>query len=122
MNSEGRRVLCVEDDADTSEFVKFLLEKECRCEVVCASTLEECLLLCDSYRFDLFILDYWMPESSGVALCALLRLKYPETPIIFFTGEAREEFKAEAFRSGADAYLVKPDDLGKLAETVERLI
>jgi DNA-binding response OmpR family regulator len=41
---------------------------------------------------------------------------------MFFTGEARERERREAMQAGADAYLIKPNDLKKLAETVKQLL
>ena len=114
-------VLFVEDDPDTRELVAILLGLE-NYQVVLAANYDEALLLARVMRFDLYIMDNWLPGRSGVELCKKLRELDATTPIIFLSGAAYEHDKREAFASGAQAYLVKPTDNDMLIETVARLI
>lgn len=114
-------VLYVEDDADTRELMALLLQTE-GYQVVLAESCEEALLLARVMRFDLIIMDNWMPGGSGVELCQKLREFDPTTPVIFYSGAAYERDKHEALVSGAQAYLTKPTDNDILIETVARLI
>jgi DNA-binding response OmpR family regulator len=66
--------------------------------------------------------DYRLGGSDGLEVCRTLRQTDTEAPIMFFTGEARERTRQEALRAGADAYLIKPDDLKILTGTVKRLL
>jgi DNA-binding response OmpR family regulator len=59
---------------------------------------------------------------SGINLCRSIRQLHPHTPILFFTGEEREAMRQKALEASAQAYLVKPNDLNKLAATVRRLV
>jgi OmpR-family two-component system manganese-sensing response regulator len=115
-----RRVLCVDDDEDICELVTFMLSQR-GYEVVSADTPEEALRLAGRGSFGLLILDYHLPRISGVEVCRELRSRGDRTPIIFFTGEAHDREREEALEAGAQAYLVKPADIGILAETAERL-
>ena len=114
-------VLYVEDDADTRELMALLLEWE-GYQVVLATNCEEALLLTRVMRFDLVIMDNWMPGGSGIELCQKLREFDATTPVIFYSGAAYECDKREAFASGAQAYLTKPTDNDLLVETVARVI
>lgn len=114
-------VLFVEDDADTRELMAIILKSK-DYQVVLAASYEEALLLARVMRFDLFIMDNWMPGGSGIELCKKLREFDATTPIIFYSGAAYECDKREAFASGAQAYLTKPTDTETLIETVARLI
>ena len=73
-------------------------------------------------EFDLYILDYRFPHTTGVEVCKQIKEVDPHAPVMFFTGEARERVRQEALAVCADAYLVKPDDLPKVAETARRLL
>lgn len=114
-------VLYVEDDADTRELIAILLGFE-NYHVVLAGNYDEALLLARVMRFDLYIMDNWMPGGSGIDLCKKLRESDATTPIIFYSGAAYECDKREAFASGAQAYLTKPLDNDVLVETVARVI
>lgn len=114
-------VLFVEDDPDTRELMSLILKSE-DYQVVLAANYDEALLLARVLRFDLFIMDNWMPGGSGIDLCKKLREFNLTTPIIFYSGAAYECDKREAFASGAQAYLTKPTDIETLIETVANLI
>jgi DNA-binding response OmpR family regulator len=114
-------VLYVEDDADTRELMALLLETE-GYQVVLAANCEQALLLARVMRFDLVIMDNWMPGGSGVELCQKLRAFDARTPVMFYSGAAYERDKREALASGAQAYLTKPTDNDELIETVARVI
>lgn len=114
-------VLYVEDDADTRELVSLILERE-NYRVVLAENAAEALLLAQVMCFDLYLLDNWMPEGSGVELCKRLRQFDAKTPIIFYSGAAYESDKHEAFASGAQAYLTKPCDNDVLTVTIARVL
>ncbi|HZE71533.1 MAG TPA: response regulator [Pyrinomonadaceae bacterium] len=115
------QILYTEDDADTRELVAFLLTKS-NCKVTLAESNDKALLLARTNQFDLYMIDNWMPGSSGIDLCRKLRDLDPKTPILFYSGAAFERDKEQAFASGAQAYLVKPVDNEKLVEVVFHLI
>ena len=72
-------------------------------------------------QFDLYLLDTRFPEGSGLDLCKQLREFSPQTPIVFYSGNAGEPDKAKGLAAGADAYLVKPDS-DTVAATIFRLL
>jgi two-component system OmpR family response regulator len=63
-----RRVLCVDDDEDTRTMLQGLLGLV-GCEVTTVATSAETLGLLARARFDLYLLDNWLPGGSGVEIC-----------------------------------------------------
>jgi len=121
MRSSKRRVLFVEDDADTRELVRYVLTAA-NYEVQLAEDSEQGALLAQSEIFDLYMIDNWMPGASGIDLCAKLRKFDRQTPILFFSGAAHERDKREAMAAGAQGYLIKPAKIDDLLTEVARLI
>ena len=121
MAAHARRVLCVEDDEDTCTMLRGLLGL-IDCEVTTAATAAEASGLVARGRFDLYLLDNWLPGGSGVELCREIRRSDPSTPIVFYSGAGLDSEREEALAAGAQAYLVKPGDVSLLVETVRRLL
>ena len=121
MQSDRFRILCTEDDGDTRDLITFVLNRN-NCDVVTTETPFQAIELAKSTRFDLYLVDNWMPRMSGSELSEALRLFDSETPILFYSGAAYPKDKAEAYASGAQGYLVKPADNHELVAEVLRLV
>lgn len=121
MRSSRARILFVEDDADTRELVRYVLTRA-NYEVQLAENAEEGTTLARSTSFDLYLIDNWMPGSSGMELCTRLRAYDADTPILFLSGAAYEKDKREAIAAGAQGYLTKPANIDHLLAEVSRLI
>ena len=102
------RVLCIDDHEDTSEMLGLILSQE-DYEVVTAGSIEEAIELSTSSEFDLYVLDRHLPDGSGLELCEQLSKLTPGVPCIFYSGDAYDIHRTEAFAAGADAYVAKPD-------------
>ena len=117
------RILIIDDDPNCSELIDLMLQYSgTEYEITCAQTPEEGLRLAATQSFDLYLLDYRLPGVSGAEVCRTIRRMDAITPVMFFTGAAHERERREAMQAGANAYLVKPNDLKKLTETVKSLI
>jgi len=103
MQSDRFRILCTEDDGDTRDLITFVLNRN-NCDVVTTETPFQAIELAKSTRFDLYLVDNWMPR------------------ILFYSGAAYPKDKAEAYASGAQGYLVKPADNHELVAEVLRLV
>jgi CheY-like chemotaxis protein len=121
MRSRSPRILCVEDHADTRELVIFLLGGH-GCDVVAVGDPKEALELARRETFDLYLIDNWLPEYSGITLCRKLRSFDQQTPILFCSGAAYKVDRDTAIASGAQGYLVKPVDNSELIAEVIRLM
>ncbi len=115
------RVLYIEDHEDTRELVTLVLEQKSY-EVVTGSTIENGVSLAGSQQFDLYLLDSWLPDGSGLDLCRRIREFDRETPILFYSAAAYEIDRMEAIKSGAQAYLIKPSHPSELCSLVTSLI
>ena len=116
-----RRVLYIEDHEDTRELVTLVLEQKSY-EVVTGGTIASGVELAGSEQFDLYLLDSWLPDGSGLDLCKQIRQFDPVTPILFYSAAAYEADREQALRSGAQAYLVKPSHPSELCSLVTTLI
>lgn len=117
------RILNVDDHNDSREMVNFMLRNsDLNCEIVSADCAESAISLIENQLFDLYILDYSLPAISGVELCRYIRKRDSKSPIVFFSAMARDIDRKTAIKSGASDYLVKPNDLDNLTETVNRLL
>jgi DNA-binding response OmpR family regulator len=115
------RVLYIEDHEDTRELVTLVLEQRSY-EVVTGSTIQSGVALAGSQQFDLYLLDSWLPDGSGLDLCKKIREFDKSTPILFYSAAAYEADRDLAINSGAQAYLIKPSQPSELCNVVEFLI
>lgn len=102
------QVLYVDDDADSREMLSTLLKFR-RIDTKAVGTAAQALSLSQTERFDLYLLDGWLPDLDGFELCRQLRSNDPDTPILFFSSAAYEADRTRGLEAGANAYLTKPD-------------
>ena len=114
------RALCVEDDDDTREIIGIYLRSH-GLEVELAATADEALRRNQTRDFDLYLLDSWLPDIDGYELCRQIRGGRRGTPILFFSGAAREVDKQKGIEAGANAYIFKPN-FAELIDTLSRLV
>jgi DNA-binding response OmpR family regulator len=117
--SPKKRILCVEDDRDTCELLSLLFSEY---EVVFAASLREAFSLLESQHFDLYVLDNWLPDGSGIEVCRKIHELKPHVPIIFTSAVGQRSEIKKAKDAGAREYLVKPYEPEKLQKVVKDLI
>jgi signal transduction histidine kinase len=117
---EDVRILVVEDDDDTRELLRTMLES--------AGAVVEGVENAARARREVFadppdvlISDIRMPEENGYTLMQSLRAAGIETPAIALTAYARREDAVEAQAAGFQVHLPKPVDAGRLIDVVARL-
>jgi DNA-binding response OmpR family regulator len=121
MQFKTPRVLYIEDHEDTRELVTLLLSQKSY-EVVTGSTIESGIALAHSERFDLYLLDSWLPDGSGLDLCRKIRQFDKTTPILFYSAAAYASDHEMALQCGAQGYLIKPSQPSDLCRLVSDLI
>ena len=121
--SSSRRILYVDDDPDSCLLIGLMLQQFNEdYGVIAVGSVQKALDLINDLGFDLYILDYRMPEMSGVEFCRLIRQTDAETPIMIYSAVLRDADRLEALNAGANAFLIKPNDIDRLNETVEQLL
>jgi DNA-binding response OmpR family regulator len=116
---EPKRFLIVEDDIESCKLLNIILADY---ELTVAHTLASAKPHYQNRHFDIFMLDNWLPDGSGIDFCREIRSNHPDTPIIFTSAAAMNENIAEATSAGATRYLVKPFDPFELQEIVKDLL
>ncbi len=113
-------VLIVEDEAAQREVLGYNLEAAGH-RVSTAMDGEEGLLLVSEDPPDVIVLDWMMPNLSGIEVCRRLKLR-PETsqiPVILLSARAEEVDKVRGLDTGADDYVVKPYSVSELMARVQ---
>jgi CheY-like chemotaxis protein len=120
-NKRVVKILHVEDNVMVADVVSDTLEELGWQVDRCLSGAEAAKILESNDRYDLFIFDYDLPGLNGVELTRRARtLRHRRrTPIIIFSAS---DVEPDAWRAGASAFLMKPHDVGRLSETVTRLL
>ena len=118
------KILLVEDDAKLGKNTKELLEFE-NCSVDWAQDgreAMECFKQAQASVYDVVVLDWMLPELSGMDLCRLLRRKHGfQGGIIFVTAKGELEDCIRALNEGADDYMVKPFRVKELTARLRAL-
>jgi len=116
-------VLVVDDDANTREYLSYVLRRE-RLNVIHARSGEEALAKVRERRPSLITLDVMMPVMSGYDVLEALR-EDPMTadvPVVMLSVLNDRGSRDRAIQRGASAYLVKPVDANLLVASVRRLL
>lgn len=121
MQTSGPHILYIEDHDDTRELITLVLQQK-NFRVTSETTIARGIQLAGQKTYDLYLLDSWLPDGSGLDLCKKIREFDPLTPILFYSAAAYEVDRDMALRSGAQAYLVKPSLISELCDLVSRLI
>ncbi|MCA1621745.1 MAG: response regulator [Acidobacteria bacterium] len=117
---QAKRVLCVEDDADTRDMLTMMLGFS-DFEAAVAPDADAALRLMGRERFGLYVLDGRSRGGKGPSLCQRIRAADARTPIVIFSGHASASDVEAGLRAGANVYLVKPDS-SELVPTIRRLL
>ena len=109
MSTDQPRVLVAEDEPAQLEVLAYNLEAE-GFMISRARDGEEALLIIAEEAPDIIVLDWMMPNISGIEVCRRIKSK-PETrstPVIMLSARSEEVDKVRGLETGADDYVVKP--------------
>ena len=116
-------VLVVEDEGAQREVLKYNLESE-GFSVVMAENGDEAMLLVAEEQPDLIVLDWMLPNVSGIEICRRVKAD-PQTrqiPIIMLSARSEEVDRVRGLETGADDYVVKPYSVVELMARLLSLI
>jgi two-component system OmpR family response regulator len=117
----GRKILIVEDDAETAAYLVRGLSEEGH-SIEHASNGQDGLFLATDVSFDLIILDRMLPTLDGLAVLRAIRAADISTPILILSALASVGDRIEGLESGSDDYLVKPFSFAELMARVNALL
>ncbi|HEV8379266.1 MAG TPA: ATP-binding protein [Tepidisphaeraceae bacterium] len=121
---KGVRVMIVDDNTDSINLVKHLLE-QCGVSVSGCASGEECLARLPAWHPDVLISDIGMPGMDGYSMMRELRAlpaeKGGQTPAVALTAFARSEDRRRAMLAGFDMHVSKPVEPGELVAVVARM-
>ena len=116
------RVLVVDDEADIRVLIDEILSEE-GYEVAVAGDAAEARAARETSKFDLVLLDIWMPDTDGISLLREWSGQADlDCPVVIMSGHGTVDTAVEATRLGAFDFVEKPLSLAKLLRTVERAL
>jgi len=123
MKKSDIKILCVDDEPDILEILKYNLSNE-GYDVSTASDGRSAIEKANKIIPNLIILDVMMPNIDGIAACEKIRLdeKFNDTIIMFLTARGEEYSHVAAYEAGADDYVTKPVKPKVLVSKVKGLL
>lgn len=121
MQSEAKRILIAEDEADIAQLIELHL-RDAGMNVVHKAAGDESLELAMRESFDLLILDLRLPGLSGLEVCRRLRLAGKDLPILMLTAKSSELDRVLGLELGADDYVSKPFSPLELTARVKAIL
>jgi DNA-binding NarL/FixJ family response regulator len=110
-----KRVLLVDDHALFSEGVASLLSGQPDFTVIGkATSVREAIAMARDLRPDLVLMDFTLPDGTGLEATSAILRERPETQIVFLTVHEEDDRLFSAIRSGAKGYLLKNVPVTKL--------
>jgi CheY-like chemotaxis protein len=113
------RILLVDDDPDATRLYRTMLVGDGHDVVVLDSGIDA-VEAAGRERFDMVITDFNMPGIKGDVTASLLRVRYPELPVVILTSEPSPQVEKAARAAGAAAFLRKPCSADVLSRAVAR--
>lgn len=115
------KILFVDDDAGLCEVLAMWLKAENHA-IETVQTGSEALDRLRFYSYDLIILDWGLPDISGLEILTTYRASNGHSPILFLTGKGAVSEITTALDAGADDYLSKPFDMNELLSRIRAIL
>ena len=118
-----KKILLVEDEDHLGIVLKTFFEKK-NFNIEVVKDGEDALFQADNFKPDVVLLDWMLPNMSGLEICRQIRTTkgIKKTPIIFLTAKGEEEDKLRALDTGADDYITKPFSQLELLARINALL
>jgi two-component system response regulator ArlR len=113
-----KHILIIEDEEGILQFLKQGLEEE-NYQISSATNGLDGLKLFHNEKFDLVLLDWMLPEMTGLDVCKKIRETNSKTPIIFLTAKDTVQETVEGLKTGANDFIKKPFSFDELVERIK---
>jgi DNA-binding response OmpR family regulator len=114
-------ILLAEDDEKLGELIVYMLKKKAGYKVEWVLEGEDAYYYAANSHYDVIILDWMMPNATGVDVCRGLRKQGYSGAIMMLTAKDTVSDRIEGLDSGADDYLVKPFEIDELLARLRAL-
>ena len=123
MKKDDIKILCVDDEPDILEILKYNLSNE-GYNVSTAADGKSAIKIAYNISPNLIIMDVMMPKMDGIEACEKLRSdeKFNDTIIMFLTARGEDYSHVAAYDAGADDYVTKPVKPKVLVSKVKGLL
>ena len=118
---KNMNILIVEDDQGIQDMLTYALEPE-GYQLYSALTVKEAWEIIEKKAPDLILLDWMLPDSSGIDLLHRIRKYHSKLPVIMLTAKAEEEDRVLGLDMGADDYIVKPFSVKELKSRIQAVL
>jgi len=115
------KILIIDDNQEILFGLEKLLKQDAF-HTYTADTLEKAKEALEALEYDLIILDWMLPDGSGVEFLAQIRKEYYNTSVLLLSSKSEITDKVEALDAGADDYLCKPFSNIELLARVRALL
>lgn len=120
-SEEKTRVLIVDDDSDTRENLRKLLQFDAQVEMVgAAHTGAEGIDMAVEFQPDVILMDINLPDIDGITATENIRVKVPYAQIVIVSVQNESSFMRRAMLAGARDYLTKPINVDELSAAIHR--
>jgi signal transduction histidine kinase/CheY-like chemotaxis protein len=118
-NTDSIKVLIIEDEEAHFQLMKrAILKQLSETSVFHAISAAACLENLDSFKPDIILVDYLLPDMTGIEFLATIKRMDYDIPVVMITGQGDEGIAVSAMKLGAQDYLVKNKDFFLLLPSV----
>jgi DNA-binding NtrC family response regulator len=121
MVRQSDRILLVDDELSSLEVLSEVLTRA-RYEVASADCGYNALKIAQECSIDLAILDFNLPDTTGIELLQQIKRLQPDTPVILMSANTSQGLQLDAFEAGAYTFMSKPINLQQLLRFVARAL
>jgi two-component system phosphate regulon response regulator PhoB len=114
-------ILVIEDDEGIQDMLSYSLEPD-GFKLHAAYTAKEGWEIIEGKQIDLVLLDWMLPDRSGIDLLHRIRRYYSQLPVIMITARAEEEDRVLGLDVGADDYITKPFSVRELKSRIQAVL
>jgi len=114
-------ILLAEDDLKLGELICYMLKKKAGYKVDWVTDGDDAFYYAKNTHYDVLILDWMMPNLTGIEVCSKLRKEGYAGAILMLTAKDAVDDRIEGLDSGADDYLVKPFEINELLARLRAL-
>ena len=117
--SQTSTALIIDDDPDTLQLLDEVLQ-EAGFATTCFFRGHPALMALVTHRFDVLVIDQWLPDMNGLQICEAARTYHGHDPVVLIiTADARPERRVLALQLCADDFISKPFDVEELIARIE---